>query len=426
MIYYQQRRTPYIFVTNKTKSNSSFLQTIRLPVLVSTAIAIIGLCFIVYSWSEEQSSFRNQQFSDDYNQGLANASAAFLGELIDSDNTDSIEVIGQRLAQQPYINKLSIYKRNGQLLFQNNQSEDKATTQSTPETGASKPSIPQTIISDPVIANISFEGRHNGYLIVYFNNITQISVIANKENNWQHWFLSNNIIWLFGLLVWLTILTLVYADRWSRPKASRSKHDKKAKAPQPKHNGQLLKELLKHNKKHSKNAVFSSYIVIKADWSKLNKKQNNTLLRVLNRWLPQNGLFATQFDHNLLTLGLPQEHANISRIALHALERCLQNLQLAPKIILHELSFEQNTYDTFFKVIEPGIWFEEPHKKTLLHRNWGAQKTIEVEIEINSSAEPDNQKSPLEGQSIALCQLKAPDAQQFGLIERQVRFLSDI
>ena len=65
----------------------------------------------------------------------------------------------------------------------------------------------------------------------------------------------------------------------------------------------------------------------------------------------------------------------------------------------------------FFDIIEPGIWFEKHLIETGSHYNWPTQKTIDIELDDQTVIE--------------LCQLEEPDAEQRGLLERQVRFLMD-
>lgn len=366
------------------KTNKTYLQTIRLPILISTAITIVALCGVLYSWGESSREYQYQQFSSKYNQGLADTSAAFLGHLIEDEDTETIESIGDQLEQQDAIQKVSIYRRNGELIYQQGEQSQSP--------------------SDPVIANISFDDDYNGYLILYF---VPTSNFLNKEQ--PLWF-NPTLIWFFGILTWLIVLVLLYANRWFKSTPAKAKKSQQSQSQAAASSTQLLKDLIRRNKQN-KGSTLESSIVIKARWSTLNDQSNKRLLRILSRWLPQNGLFATQFSEDLLSLGVTQEHSPIKRNPLYALEHCFEQLQLEPKIIVHRLDFGQDIYKMFFDIIEPGIWFEKRLIETGSQYNWPKQKTIDIELDDHTVIE--------------LCQLAEPDAEQSGLIERQVRFLSD-
>ena len=132
----------------------SNLQTIRLPILLSTAIVVIILCSSMFSWYQESLDNQTREFSLQYNQGMADLSAAYLGHLIEDENTDAIESIGLRLNNNKNIQKLAIYRRNGELIYSAGD--------------AAKPH------SDPFIANISYEDNYNGYLVIYFIPATDL------------------------------------------------------------------------------------------------------------------------------------------------------------------------------------------------------------------------------------------------------------
>lgn len=402
----------------KPNKARSYIKTIRLPVLISTAIAIALLCFLTFSWYSRVQQLQDQVFTTHYSQGLADTSSAFLGKLIEEQDIDSIESVGQRISEQKKILKVSIYQRDGKLIYQSPNlpapsADDPSKNQDDNSVDTLEDSLEQTHEdsleekeAQPVIANISYDGRYNGYLIIYFASF-------NSSETPNPLIQKNYIIWLLGALSWLIIFILLYANRWVR----RSKHVVQTKindqqAESLKNNeqsGQLLKALIRRSKKHTQELKFASLIVVKADWSKLNKQDNHRFLRVLNRWLPQNGLFATKFRHNLLILGVEESYSPISRNALYSLEACLKAIQLNPKIVLHTLDFGQNIYETFFNIIEPGIWFEKTLGKASQKDQWPAKRTIDIEIE--------------ESDSLKLSLLNEPDAQQRGLIERQVRFL---
>lgn len=409
----------------KQNKARSYIKSIRLPVLVSTAIAIGFLCFLIYSWYSHVQQSQNQIFTTEYSQGLADTSSAFLGKLIEDQDTESIEAVGQRISAQKQIQKVSIYQRDGKLIYQSlndlstndlnktapssrdQNGADPSETKSETELNDSAKNLTDKA-TEPVIANISYEGRYNGYLIIYFapfNSTETTKPLIQKDY----------IIWILGAFSWLIIIILLYTNRWvrrSKNKVQAKISEQQSESPKAKEqNGQLLKALIRRSKKQTQELKFANLIVIKANWSKLNEQDNTKFLRILNRWLPQNGLFATKFRHNLLILGIEESFSPISRNALYSLEACLKSIQLNPQIVLHTLEFGQDIYETFFKVIEPGVWFEKTSNRVNQDYQWSSQKTIDIEIE--------------ESNSLQLCQLNEPDAQQRGLIERQVRFLID-
>ena len=65
----------------------------------------------------------------------------------------------------------------------------------------------------------------------------------------------------------------------------------------------------------------------------------------------------------------------------------------------------------FFDIIEPGVWFEKKLRQKDDNYDWPSRKLIDIELDTHDIIE--------------LCQLEEPDAEQRGLIERQVRFLSE-
>lgn len=375
-------------MSNDKKTKRSYLQTIRLPILLSSALVIAAVCALVYFWSQSSQNYQQQHFSALYNQGLSDTSAAFLGHYIEDEDIENIESIGQRLASQENIQKISIYRRNGELMFQ--QAKGGQTRDVQPH-------------SEPVIADISYENTYNGYLILYF---APTEILASK--NQPSW-LSSKMIWGLGALVWFLVLLVLYGNRWFKRKPK--KHSQtEISAPTSEQNTQLLKDLIRRNKQH-KDLDIEKSVVIKSQWTKLSSETNNKLLRVLSRWLPQNGLVAKQFNHDLLVLGLLKDHSPVNRNPLYALNYCLDRMQLESKIMVHRLDFGQEIYEMFFDIIEPGIWFEKHLIETGSHYNWPTQKTIDIELDDQTVIE--------------LCQLEEPDAEQRGLLERQVRFLMD-
>ena len=372
-------------MSKQNNKQRSYLQTIRLPILISTAMTIIALSFMVFSWHQETENYQTQEFSQHYNQGMADLSAAFLGHLIEDENTEAIESIGQRLASNDNIKQIAIYRRSGELIF-----------------SASKT---DTSYSDPVIANIAYEDTYNGYLVIYFAAAEQ--VINNEQPLWANAY----VIWFSGGILWLTILLLLHIKREKQKETKAKSNGAASSESTTQHNGQLLKDLIKHNRQQLQNKTIKHSLVIKADWSNLTTKGNAQLLRTLSRWLPQNAMLATQFNHGLLILGLDGEKGPLSRNALHALERCFQHIQLEPKILLHRLNFDREIYQMFFGIIEPGIWYEKTLQEKDKNYSWPANKVIDIELDNHDIIE--------------LCRLEEPDAEQGGLIERQVRFLSD-
>ena len=372
-------------VSKQNNKQRSYLQTIRLPVLISTAITIMALCFMIFFWHQEAHNHQTQEFSQHYNQGMADLSAAFLGHLIEDENTDAIESIGQRVASNDNIQQVAIYRRNGELVFSAGNTDQAH--------------------SDPVIANIAYEDSYNGYLVIYFVDAEHFT---NSEQ--PLWF-NSYVLWLFGGILWLIIFLLLNIKRGrSRQSKAQNNADTSSESA-TQHNGQLLKELIKRNRQQLQNKSIKHSLVIKADWSKLTVKDNTQLLRTLSRWLPQNAMLATQFNHGLLVLGLDGDKGPLSRNALHALERCFQHIQLEPKILLHRLNFDRDIYQMFFGIIEPGVWYEKALQEKDSDYNWPAKKVIDIELDNHDIIE--------------LCRLEEPDAEQRGLIERQVRFLSD-
>lgn len=388
MIYYQQTRTSRNFVNKSNHTKRSFLQAVRLPILVSATLIIAALCFALFSWHQESQQYHSNQFSKEYNQGMANLSAAYLGHLIEDENTDAIESIGQDLANNKSIQKLTIYRRNGELIY--SQENDSQTSSST-----------------PVIANISYEGNYNGYLVIYF---APIAALASTQ---QPFWVQPYMVWIIGVTLWFCIFLLLTVKRRKKKPSNNSTTSKSSNdgLDTAKPNGTVLKELIKRNRKNIDSKTIKYSLVINADWSKLDDRANALLLRILSRWMPQNGLFATQFSHGLLVLGLDEEKAPIKRNPLYALERCLLQLQLQPKILLHHLDFDRDIYQMFFEIIEPGIWYEKTLKDKELNYDWPTKKVLDIELETHEVVE--------------LCRLEEPDAEQRGAIERQVRYLSE-
>lgn len=372
-------------VSKQNNKQRSYLQTIRLPILISTAMTIIALSFMIFTWNQEANNHQRQEFSQSYNQGMADLSAAFLGHLIEDENTDAIESIGQRLASNDNIQQISIYRRNGELVFSAGNTEQ--------------------LYSDPVIANIAYEDTYNGYLVIYFVSSEQF--INNDQPLW----LNSYALWIFGGILWLIIFLLLNIKRGKAKAPKTESNESIGNGSKTQQNGQLLKELIKRNRQQLQSTTIKHSLVIKADWSKLSVEANTQLLRTLSRWLPQNAMLATQFNHGLLVLGLDEEKGPLSRNALHALERCFQHIQLEPKILLHRLNFDRDIYQMFFGVIEPGVWYEKALQEKNQDYNWPAKKVIDIELDTH--------------EVIELCRLEEPDAEQRGLIERQVRFLSD-
>ncbi|WP_223668532.1 hypothetical protein [Kangiella shandongensis] len=374
-------------MSHKNSKNKTYLQSIRLPILISSALAIVALCFLISSWYEKVVDYKQHSFSVTYNQGLADSTASFLGQLIEDGDIEAIRNIGQRLSKHPNIQKVAIYQRTGELIHEEGESS--------------------TAHSDPVIANISYDDHYNGYFIAYFLPSSELT--ADQDKVW----LQGNVIWLLGAGVWLLFFIALNIKRWltSSPKTNQHHQSTDAEKLAQSDNSRLLKQLVKQNLKQSKDANFDGSLIIKADWTKLDNQTNNKLLRILSRWLPQNGLIATQFNSDLLILGLDSSFSPLRRNPVYALEQSLKNLQLEPKIILHELDVGQDVCQTFFSIIEPGIWFEKSLKVSSSKEAWPAQKTIDIELEDKEIVE--------------LCQLPEPDAQQITLIERQIRFISD-
>lgn len=359
------------------------MQSVKLAIAISSAVVIVSLCFIVYSWTLSVRDYQAQEFAIEYSQGLANASASFLGHLIEDEDTDALSTVGQQLQSDEAITKLSIYRRNGELIYHSGESAEGE--------------------NQPVIANISYEGNYNGYLIVYFSNN---KILSNNDN--VFWIIPE-LIWILGAFIWLILVILLYAKQWFSPSTKNSENNVRKSQP-TESNVQLIKSLIRRKKDHESTQAISS-LIIKAKWSGLSDKSANILLRVLNRWLPQNGLFVTQFDQNLLTLGLKREYSPMKQNPIYALQHCLNQLQLEPKIIVHRLNFGEEIYQTFFDIIDSGIWFEKHLIENDSDYNWSAERVIDIELE--------------DGTLVELCRLKAPDAEQKSVIERQVRYLSD-
>jgi len=375
-------------VSTNPKAHRSYLHKIKLPVLFSSALTILILCLILYKWLDTYQKHQEHLFSTTYNQGLADTSAAFLGQLIEDEDTEAIEVAGQQLSAHKNIQQLSIFRRNGELVYQQG---DKSTPH-----------------NPPVISNIAYQGNYNGYLIIYFVPTSELI------DSTSPFFFNHTMVWVFGALIWFVIFLILYSNRWFK-KSNKAQPSIQKQEQSTKNNTQLLKELIRRNKQN-KSAIIDSSVIIKANWGRLSEESNNQLLRILSRWLPQNELFATQFNDGLLVLGVTLEHSPIKRNSLYSLYYGLHRLQLEPKIIVHRLDFGQDIYQTFFDIIETGIWFEKRLIETGSHYQWPSQKVIDIEL-----AESDS--SNAKGTVIELCQLEEPDAEQRGLIERQVRFL---
>lgn len=91
---------------------------------------------------------------------------------------------------------------------------------------------------------------------------------------------------------------------------------------------------------------------------------------------------------------------------LQVLVNAMQQLKLEPTILVHNLEFEREVYQTFFEIIEPGIWLESDMQQAVL-----VESDNKIALEIESVGE------------VKLTQLPEIEASQRSGIERQARFL---
>lgn len=337
---------------------------------------------LLHLWLTEQQHNQQQNYINSYAAMLTTASASQLGSFIHNQDTDSIESVAKGLYENDSVYKVAIYQRNGALLFKLEADE-----------------LPSDLRS--VVSDIYFQEDKNGYLTLYFSPNAQASLISQVVAQ-------PGMIWIISGLSWLLLLLLISfrkIRRWwkghKQPDAPSSINIESLSQ------SQLLRQLLKHSngKKHYQGN--SSWFVIKANWERLDKQDTHQLLRLFNRWLPKNEVYFLGFKQSLLMLGKDCEVVEPSLITqLQVLFKAMRQLKLEPTILIHNLSFERDIYQTFFEIIEPGIWLESDIKH---------QSIIEgeepIELEIETAGE------------VKLTRVPDVEAHQRTGIERQVRFL---
>lgn len=314
---------------------------------------------------------------------LTTASASQLGSFIYAQDKDSIEAVAKGLYENDSVFKVVIYQRDGTEMARLEADE-----------------LPADLRS--VVADIYFQEKKNGYLTIYFSPKAQASVMSQMVAE-------PVVIWIISGLSWGLLLFIISFRRirswWkSRPGKDEAVTNGKDSPSQ----NQLLRQLLKHgnnNKNHSVSGA--SLLVIKANWQRLNEQSTHQLLKVFNRWLPKNDIYFLSFKQPLLILGKDSNTIEPALLVqLQVLVKAMQQLKLQPTILVQNLEFEREVYQTFFEVIEPGIWLESdiPHAVQIESDN-------KIELEIESVGE------------IKLVCLPEVEASQRSGIERQARFL---
>ncbi len=314
---------------------------------------------------------------------LTTASASQLGSFIYAQDTDSIEAVAKGLYENDSVFKVAIYQRDGTEMAKLEADE-----------------LPADLRS--VVADIYFQEKKNGYLTIYFSPNAQASLISQVVSE-------PTMIWIISGFSWgllLFIISFRNISTWWRSRQPKSTIVNNGQ-DSPSQN-QLLRQLLKHsNGKKNHSGSNDNLLVIKANWQRLNEQHTHRLLTMFNRWLPKNGVYFLNFKQSLLVLGKESTLIEPNLLTqLQVLLKAMRRLKLDPSILVHNLEFDREIYQTFFDVIEPGIWLESDIRHASLI---DSEERIELDIEAIGEVEL----------------IKVPDveASQRNGIERQVRFL---
>lgn len=314
---------------------------------------------------------------------LTTASASQLGSFIYTQDEDSIEAVAKGLYENDSVFKVAIYKRDGTEMVKLEADE-----------------LPADLRS--VVADIYFQEKKNGYLTIYFSPNAQASLISQVVSE-------PTMIWIISGFSWgllLFIISFRNIRAWwknRQPKTAEIRNGQDS----PNQN-QLLRQLLKHsNGKKNHPGANANLLVIKANWQRLNEQNTHRLLTMFNRWLPKNGIYFLSFKQSLLVLGKESTLIEPNLLTqLQVLLKAMKRLKLEPSILVHNLEFDREIYQTFFDVIEPGIWLESDIRHASLI---DGEERIELDIEAVGEVE--------------LTKVPDVDASQRNGIERQVRFL---
>lgn len=314
---------------------------------------------------------------------LTTASASQLGSFIYAKDKDSIEAVAKGLYENDSVFKVAIYQRDGTEMAKLEADE-----------------LPEDLRS--VVADIYFQEKKNGYLAIYFSPNAQASLMSQM-------IAEPVMIWIISGFSWGLLLFVISFRRirtwWkNRPAKDESVTNSKDSPSQ----NQLLRQLLKHSNgnKHRSDSG-TSLLVLKANWHRLSEQSTHQLLKVFNRWLPKNGIYFISFKQPLLILGKDSNTIEPNLlIQLQVLVKAMQQLKLEPTVLVHNLEFERDVYQTFFEIIEPGVWLESDMQHA-------AQIESENKIELDIESV---------GQVKLIC-LPEIEASQRSGIERQARFL---
>lgn len=333
-------------------------------------------------WLTNQQYLQQQSYINSYTEMLTTASASQLGSFIHNQDTDSIDAVAKGLYENDSVFKVSVYRRDGGVMA---------------SLEADEP--PEDLRS--VVADIYYREKKIGYLTLYFSPNTQASLMSQ--------FVAKPVmIWVISGFSWgllLFIISFRKIRRWWK------EHKQKAgpatvNIDSPSQN-QLLRQLLKHSNGKKQHKGHSSLFVVNANWERLNEQNTHQLLKVFNRWLPKNGIYFLSFKQPLLVLAKESKSLDSNLLTqLQVLLRVMQQLKLEPTILIHNLEFERDIYQTFFEVIEPGIWLESDMKHSAVNES---DQHIELEIEAIGTVE--------------LTRVPDIEAHQRIGIERQARFL---
>lgn len=360
----------------------TFFKSPNTKALIFSAIVLAISSALLQLWLTEQQYQQQQNYINSYTEMLTTASSSQLGSFIHTQDKDSLEAVAKGLYENDSIFKVSIYQRDGSLMSKLEADE-----------------LPDDLRS--VVADIYYQDKKNGYLTVYFSPTAQASLISQVVAQPVMIWIISGISW--GLL--LFAISFKKIRQWwksRKPKESSAMTGKEL----PSQN-QLLRQLLKHSNGKKEQQENGSQYVIKANWERLNERTTHQLLTVFNRWLPKNNLYFLSFKQSLIILGKDSQKLESNQlIQLQVLVRAMRQLKLEPAILIHNLDFDRDIYETFFEVMEPGIWLESDIK----HQSFiDSEQHIELEIESIGEVE--------------LTRVPDIEAQQRSGIERQARFL---
>ncbi|MHC9511268.1 hypothetical protein [Kangiella sp. M94] len=350
--------------------------------LFFSAIILAISSSLLHLWLTEQQYQQQQNYINSYTEMLTTASSSQLGSFIHTEDKDSIEAVAKGLYENDSIYKVTIYQRDGSLM--SNMEADE---------------IPSDLRS--VVADIYYQDEKNGYLTLYFSPTAQASLISQAVAQ-------PIMIWIISGFSWVILLfVLSFRNIRKRWKSRKPKDQSSVTGKEPPSQNQLLRQLLKHSNGKKEQQGGGSQYVIKANWERLDEQATHQLLTVFNRWLPKNKIYFLSFKHSLLILGKDSHRLESNQlIQLQVLARAMRQLKLEPVILIHNLNFDRDIYETFFEVIEPGIWLESDVK----HQSFiDSEEHIELEVESIGAVE--------------LTRVPDIEAQQRSGIERQARFL---